>query len=393
MSEWIERVPTHRVLVGHLAGVIVRHRVRVEHLGELLGRGRPHRVAVRVVGFPRDVVDTDLLAQLDSDRVADEASQEVLAEDLTRQTSAEVLQRPRAVHLEGAVDAIEEVRDPTGATLGQGDAHIRVRLQDPRPQQVGRGGLDVHRLKRDHHVGRAVGRGDREPPGRTEMDRQHGRGVATGAPDRIPVLVVEARVAERGRVLGEAQRVATLGRAPADLGCRLLGIPDRRHRHRDEATRIGRAPRVDVPVVVRLHERERQVEVVTQERPSGERRERREVHRRQHAAGIHVLDALVHVVAAGPHLVEALRLHAVLLLRAPGHRVERSRLHHERTEHPDVVALLVADEFGARSRYFAGRWSANRSGGSMMWSSTLIRTRSPASIISLPLRRMRFPNR
>ena len=50
------------------------------------------------------------------------------------------------------------------------------------------------------------------------------------------------------------------------------------------------------------------------------------------------------VVAAGPHLVEALRLDAVLLLGAPGDGVERRGLHHDLAEDPDVGALVVAHE-------------------------------------------------
>ena len=65
-----------------------------EHVPQLLGRARPHRVAVRVVGLPADVVDADHVAQRDADRVADEAGEEVLAEHLARQLAAEVLLRP-----------------------------------------------------------------------------------------------------------------------------------------------------------------------------------------------------------------------------------------------------------------------------------------------------------
>ena len=53
-----------------------------------------------------------------------------------------------------------------------------------------------------------------------------------------------------------------------------------------------------------------------------------------------------HVVAAGPDLVEALRLEAVLLLGPAGHRVEGGRLHDDLAELPDVGALVVADELG-----------------------------------------------
>jgi hypothetical protein len=37
---------------------------------------------VRVVALPADVVDADLVAEPDADRVGDEAGEEVLAEDL-----------------------------------------------------------------------------------------------------------------------------------------------------------------------------------------------------------------------------------------------------------------------------------------------------------------------
>jgi len=69
-----------------------------------------------------------------------------------------------------------------------------------------------------------------------------------------------------------------------------------------------------------------------------------EVHRCQHATGVHVPDPLVDVVAAGPDLVEALRLEAVLLLGATGHRIESGGLHDHLTEGPDVGALVIAHQ-------------------------------------------------
>ena len=52
-------------------------------------------------------------------------------------------------------------------------------------------------------------------------------------------VVVEARVAERGRVLGERDRVAALGRDAADLVGAQLGVPQHRQRHRDDAPGIA----------------------------------------------------------------------------------------------------------------------------------------------------------
>ena len=102
---------------------------------------------------------------------------------------------------------------------------------------------------------------------------------------------------------------------------------------------IGAAPLVDVPVVVRLHDRERELLVVArEEQPAGERRERREAHAREHAARAHVLHPLVHVVATGAHLVEGGRVDAVLLLRPAGDRVEPDVGDRLAVEHPHVVA-------------------------------------------------------
>ena len=93
---------------------------------------------------------------------------------------------------------------------------------------------------------------------------------------------------------------------------------------RDEAARVRAAPLVDVPVVVGLqHARGRRpcpsVRLNSWPQNCGKRRE---AHRAEHAVGVHVLDALVDVVATGPHLVERRRLDAVLLGRAAGDRVE-----------------------------------------------------------------------
>jgi hypothetical protein len=52
----------------------------------------------------------------------------------------------------------------------------------------------------------------------------------------------------------------------------------------------------------------------------------------------------VDVVATRPHLVEALRLHAVLLLGPAGDRVERRGLHDHLAERPDIGPLVIAHE-------------------------------------------------
>src|SRR6478609_6820566 len=138
VGERVPVVPAARILVRHLVDLVVRHAVLLEHLIELLWRSRPHRVAVRVVSLPADVVYADIVAQLHTDVIGDETGQEVIPEDLRGLLLAEVLPRPRRVHLVRAVGALEEVGDPAGATLRQRDLQIGILLDRLGPQQVRR---------------------------------------------------------------------------------------------------------------------------------------------------------------------------------------------------------------------------------------------------------------
>jgi len=84
---------------------------------------------VRVVALPGDGVETDYAARLDADGVVDEAGDHVLAPHLARLAALEVLVRPGVVVLVHVVGALEEVRDPADAALGQRDLQLRVLLQ------------------------------------------------------------------------------------------------------------------------------------------------------------------------------------------------------------------------------------------------------------------------
>ena len=212
-------------------------------------------------------------------------------------------------------------------------------------RQIRRRLHDVHRLQGDHHVHRRIRGGDRQPARRADVHVEHGVGVDQRVPHRLPVVeLVEARVAHRGRVLGEGQRVhAALG-VTANLGRTRLGVPDHRKRHRDEARRVLAAPLLDVPVVVGLHQRQRELRILGREKPAREAGERREAHRAEDSARVHVLDALVDVPAARPDLVEPLGLQAVLLLRPPGHGVQRDVGDHHVAELPGVAAVRVVHQ-------------------------------------------------
>ena len=269
VGEGVEGVPPHGVLVGHLGDVGVGHVVGHEHGVQLLGGGGPHGVAVRVVGLPRHVVDADPVAQLHPHRVADEAGQEVLAEHLARAVG----RRSPAGSRRGA--SRRSGRPGRGST-----GSIPCRPRTGPPAASGK-----FFSTRDHSRSAAADwmfmgcrviitsggestAGIDEPARRAEVDGEHGAGVAARPPHRVPVLVVEARVAERGGVLGEAQRVAALGRRASDLGGGQIGVPDDGHGHGDEPARVGAAPLVDVPVVVGPHQGERQVRIVARRTPA-----------------------------------------------------------------------------------------------------------------------------
>src|SRR5262249_59128158 len=105
---------------------------------------------------------------------------------------------------------------------------------------------------------------------------------------------------------GGGQGALAVGASPPHLVGAGLRVPDRRQRHGDEPPRIRRAPFIDVPVVVGLHQRPREIGVLGGEQPRRESGERREVHRRQNPAGVLVLAPLVPVIPPRPALFQPL---------------------------------------------------------------------------------------
>ncbi len=151
---------------------------------------------------------------------------------------------------------------------------------------------------------------------------------------------MQAGQAERYRVLRERDRVAAFLSHAVHLVRNRGGIPDGWDRERNEAVGRGTAPFLDVPVVVRATERERGVLVVERGKETpGEAGERGEVQRAQYAVGRHVEHPLLHVVGAGPELVEARGVEAVFLRRPSRHRVEPHIRDVEVEELPAVGAV------------------------------------------------------
>src|SRR4029450_2415783 len=114
----------------------------VGHAGELLrerlGRVRPRRVGVRVIDLPRDRVDADLVPQLDAAAALPEARDDVLPEHVARDLAAEVLTGPPVLLVIRAVDALEEVRDPTDGALREADLQPGITPQEVGPDDVRR---------------------------------------------------------------------------------------------------------------------------------------------------------------------------------------------------------------------------------------------------------------
>ena len=194
-----------------------------------------------------------------------------------------------------------------------------------RPHEVGRGLHDVDRRQRDQHVHRRVVGGDHHLRRRPDVHVHDGAELLARREELVPVAGVDARVAEVHRVLRERDRVAALVGDAAHFGGHLVDVPHHRDRERDEAAGIRAAPALDVPVVVGLHERGRERLVLLRgagEQLAAELREGREAHRAEQAVRVHVLDAVVDVVATRPHVVERLRVHRVLLGRAARDRVQ-----------------------------------------------------------------------
>ena len=132
-----------------------------------------------------------------------------------------------------------------------------------------------------------------------------------------------------------------------DLGRHELGVPDGGDRQRDEASRVGAAPALDVPVVVGPQHVDGEALVLGpgEELPA-ELDEGGEAHRPEHPVGVHVAHPLVDVVAAGAHLLEGGGFDAVLLGGPTHHGVEADVGDEVALERPHVGAVGVVDDLG-----------------------------------------------
>jgi hypothetical protein len=143
------------------------------------------------------------------------------------------------------------------------------------------------------------------------------------------------------RSFWERDGLGAFGCGSLDLRGRLLRVPERDQDHRNEPFgRLG-APLVEDEVIPRLDTLARQLLVGGLiERLAGEAGEGREAQLRLDAVGVHVLDSLLDVPAAGDHVVEADRVDPECLLRLAGDGVEPNGRVVAALEPPE---LLLAD--------------------------------------------------
>lgn len=181
------------------------------------------------------------------------------------------------------------------------------------------------------------------------MHAHNGSFFLTRTPERIPVILVNARQTQVVRIGSESNCVAALLRYSANLfGCQYR-IPENRNGQRNEPAWVGTSPLVDMPVVVGADHGGGLITIaVFQEECTGKTDERGEAHRTQHAVDIHVLDTRVDVVDARSHFLPTHGVHAPLGLRSAHNRLYSGVQHDGVPVHPRHCPVFASDEAGCR---------------------------------------------
>ena len=109
------------------------------------------------------------------------------------------------------------------------------------------------------------------------------------------------------------------------LGQRIVHIPHRNQAHRDEASGRGCTPFFHMPVIPCAAGKQGFFRILLghgHESAAGKARHGREIERRQHTIGIHVVNAQLGIVCAGPQLAELAGFHAIFAARPTDDRIE-----------------------------------------------------------------------
>ena len=136
------------------------------------------------------------------------------------------------------------------------------------------------------------------------MHVDRGLGVLACSEERVPVAGVDGRQAQVGGDLREADGVAAPLGVAAHLGGSQVGIPQRNDDERDQGAVRVTAPLLNHVVVVGLYAGQPEVMVgCLVERLAAEPGHGRKRQRGLNVVGLHVLNAGLRFIAAGPHLV------------------------------------------------------------------------------------------
>src|SRR5439155_5754256 len=133
----VELADLARVVVGDV----------VDRISEDLPALGPVGVVVREVALPHQLVEPDEVPVDHRVAIGDHADPEVLREDLGRQPTA--VDALITASLPRVIEALERVGDPTGATFGQCDLAIGMRLECSREDEIAERAHRVDATQRD----------------------------------------------------------------------------------------------------------------------------------------------------------------------------------------------------------------------------------------------------
>ncbi len=155
------------------------------------------------------------------------------------------------------------------------------------------------------------------------MDADDDVVVFHDAPERVPVVAVDARQTFGNWVVGEADGAAAFGGDTSGFGDAGIDVPQWQDGEWNETAGSGATPFVDVPVVVGTDDLFSKLLVGgLQEEGAGEGRKGREVERGQDAVDVHVVDAVHDLVGAFADLAVGGWFHAVFFRRTTNHGIQ-----------------------------------------------------------------------
>ena len=204
------------------------------------------------------------------------------------------------------------------------------------------------------------------------MQAHDGVRLLTGRKERVPHATEDRRQPHPGRELREAHGLVATIRIRTDLTRRDLDVGQPGQLQRDDPLGMGRSPHLHVPVVERPQagQSKRRVLRPRVHGPAEPRHERGEAEGGPDAAPVHVDHSRLNVVTPRPHLLEARRVHAPLVLRSAHHGVEPDVGVEVSSKTHAWAPFSNSTTLGAPPCRPEGKRPSNMSAGSIRWSST-----------------------